>query len=157
MTFRTIYVGSIYRIIIYYLFTDLSYNIVPFPNPQKIYSYFRLPYSSYEIPDDIFQKDPNYDPSDFLTNQFNISPGNYSLSLLLKEISLRSQQILHGNQLNLRTNVNQVVEEPYHSFPNLLYTPMTWLNEFDTVNNRLFFTNKMENIEILSIFVVKYL
>ena len=135
----------------YYLFTDLSYNIVPFPNPQKIYSYFQLPYSSYEIPDDIFQKDPNYDPSDFLTNQFNISPGNYSLSLLLKEISLRSQQILHGNQLNLRTNVNQVVEEPYHSFPNLLDTPMTWLNEFDTVNNRLFFTNKMENIEILSI------
>ena len=57
----------------YYLNTDISYNLIPFPQfyNDKYYSITGLKYSALIIPKTIISQDLTYDPSQFLTYQTN--------------------------------------------------------------------------------------
>ena len=135
----------------YYENTDLSFNIIPFPNPKKIYSYFSLPYSVYNIPSSLFEEQPNFNPSAFLISYVNINPGNYSLNELLRKISLESGSILHGNNIYYPDNKYKITEEPYYSFPSLRGTNNIWVSEFNNIDEGIFMTNKMENVQLISL------
>lgn len=135
----------------YYEYTDLSYNIIPFPNINKIYSYFLLPYSVYNIPNEVYEEQPDFDPSVFLTNYININPGNYSLIDLLNIISLNAGTISHGDSIFEKNNIYKITEEPYYSFPNLQGTNNILVSEFNNIDDGLYLTYKMENISVESL------
>jgi len=59
----------------YFENTDMSFNIIPFSDIKKTYSYFALPYSVFNIPVSIFDENPNFDPSLYLTSSININTG----------------------------------------------------------------------------------
>ena len=135
----------------YFENTDMSFNIIPFSDIKKTYSYFALPYSVFNIPVSIFDENPNFDPSLYLTSSININPGNYSLIELLRKIALDSGGILHGNNINNSDNIYNITEEPYYSFPNLRGTNNIWASEFNNIDEGLYLTNKIENVEIISL------
>ena len=63
----------------YYIYTDTSYNIIPFQDilNRRYYSYLDIPFSSYIISKNIVENDKTYDPNNFLTYQVNIQEGNW--------------------------------------------------------------------------------
>ena len=134
----------------YYENTDLSFNIIPFPDINKNYSYFSLPYSVFNIPPSLYDDNPNFNPSVFLTSFININPGNYSLIELLRKVSLEAGSVLHGNNINDSENIYNIIEEPYYSFPTLQGTNNIWISEFNNIDEGLYMTNKMENVQITS-------
>lgn len=135
----------------YYENTDLSFNIIPFPDTKKTYSYFSLPYSVFNIPPSLFNEQPNFDPSLFLITTVNINPGNYSLIELLRRITLQAGSVLHGSNLNNPNNIYKITEEPYYSFPSLIGSNNIWVSEFNNIDEGLFMTNKMENVQLISL------
>lgn len=143
----------------YYPYTDISYNLIPFPqnySDELFYAYNDIKYSTYTIPFNFLEKNLDYDPTSFLTYQLNIEPGNYTIDQLKNEIESKSTKILHGNYNNniLQTkddnNLN-ICEEPYFSFPYLKNSPHLWKFEINKQNGAIFLTNRMEELSIYSI------
>ena len=87
----------------YYINTDISYNLLPFPDSlnRRFYAYPDIKYSTYKIPFSVLENDQKYDPSNFLTYQTNIQPGNYTLDELIREIEKSAADVLHGNNRNI--------------------------------------------------------
>jgi hypothetical protein len=142
----------------YYINTDISYNILPFPDQlgRRFYGYNDIPYSSYIIPFNTLREDPTFDPSSFLTYQANIQPGNYTIDELTREISKETSKILHANDKTIllqkkNENVNNVSEEPYHSFPYMNDSTHLWKFEINKQNGAVYSVNRMEEVEVFSI------
>ena len=114
----------------YYLYTDISYNLIPFPkfNDRRYYAIIDVKYAAFQIPESIIEN-ITYDPSQFLTYQCNIQVGNYTIDELLNELEKESLSSLHGvNNINIleekESNDNNIFEEPYYSFPSLRNSPL---------------------------------
>ena len=142
----------------YYLYTDISYNLIPFPkfNDRRYYAIIDVKYAAFQIPESIIENNITYDPSQFLTYQCNIQVGNYTIDELLNELEKESLSSLHGvNNINIleekESNDNNIFEEPYYSFPSLRNSPHRWKFEFNKQNGALFCVNRIEEIEIFSI------
>jgi len=144
----------------YYLYNDLSINIIPFPDNddtrRRYYSYFLLPYSVYKIPQITFENDINFNPALELTYQINIIPGNYTLETLINEIIQKSASVLHGfdpvqSNITVQYQKKDFCEEPYNSISAMRNTPNLWFFESDTKNGSILSTNKIEDIGITSI------
>ena len=141
----------------YYLNTDISYNLIPFPlyNKGKFYSYFDIKYSCYILLPQIINNDLTYDPSQFLTYQVNINEGNYTIDELLNEIEKESIKILHAvdNQNILQQtddNEYNIYEEPYNSITSLRNGPTNWNFEYDKQSGNIFCVNRIEGIDVCS-------
>ena len=139
----------------YYLNTEISYNIIPFPSRDMYYSILDLKYSSFIIPESIVDIDSRFDPSQFLTYQTNIREGNYTIDILLNEIELKSSKILHGNNNDVllqkkEENIYNVCEEPYYSYPNLKNSSHIWKFDLNKNNGAIFATNRIEELNVYS-------
>lgn len=142
----------------YYLLTDSSYNLIPFPDfieNRKFYAFTDIKYSSLLIPNSITDDDLKYDPSQFLTYQTNIQEGNYTIDNLVNEIEKESTKVLHGtknrNYLQKQDeNIYDICEEPYYSFPYLKNSPTLWKFEINKQTGAVYCTNRMEEIQIFS-------
>jgi hypothetical protein len=140
----------------YYLNTEISYNLIPFPSRDMFYALFDIKYSAYVIPESIINIDGTYDPSQFLTYQNNIREGNYTIDQLLREIEVSSTNILHAESKSVilqkkEKNIYNICEEPYYSFPSLRKSPHLWKFEINKQNGGIFSTNRIEEIDIYSI------
>lgn len=142
----------------YYIYTDTSYNIIPFQDifNRRYYSYLDIPFSSYIMTKNIVENDKTYDPNNFLTYQVNIQEGNYTIDELVEEIETSSSKILHGVDKSVYLqkkpeNIYNICEEPYFSFPNLKGSGHNWKFEFNKQSGSVFCTNRMEEIQIMSI------
>lgn len=142
----------------YYLLTDSSYNLIPFPDfveNKKFYAFTDIKYSSLLIPNNITDDNLKYDPSQFLTYQTNIQEGNYTIDNLINEIEKESTKVLHGSKnknylQKQEENTYNLCEEPYYSFPYLKNSPTLWKFEINKQTGAVYCTNRMEEIQIFS-------
>jgi hypothetical protein len=139
----------------FYLNTDISYNLIPFPkfSTFEYYSYLDIKYSSLIVPLKIIQDNYKFDASEFLTYQVNINEGNYTVNELLYEIEKQSLSILHGvNNQNIlqkkNENIYNLYEEPYYSFPSLRNSPNHWKFEYEKKSANIFCVNRIEEIDV---------
>ena len=128
----------------YLLVYNIDTQIIPVPDPLRLISYSKLPYSVYINEG---AKSLSYIENS-LVYQTNISPGFYSVADLTQGIELSSQNVPHGYTYLQTTDI---MEEPYNSFPDLQGTPTLMNVSINPTDNIVNFVNRMEEIEISTI------
>ncbi len=134
----------------YLVVNDIDTNIIPVPESSTLPSiaYSSLPFSVFDyttiIPNTYASNVDNY-----LVYQCEIEPGYYTVSTMASNLIQRMSNIVHGN--NAIVDKNNIVEQPYSSFPKKIGTPQLFDISVNDITSIVKFVNRIEEEKISAI------
>jgi len=125
---------------------NIDNTIIPTPDPNRLISYSSIPNSVFSYP---LENGTISNLGNYLVYQANITPGFYSIDLLISNIKLSTSQVLHGG--NYLSSGIQIVEQPYVAYPKRIGTPHLFKTYIDPLSSIVRFVNRIEEVHILAI------